>query len=171
MYGADHPVAGVHFIDYDPERVNIVDFAEGQVLFQHLPVNAVQVFFPADYLGRNFLLSQPAFDGVSYLVDYLLAMPPGLDDLLVQDAVTQGVERCKAQVLQFQANTVYPQALGNRGINLQGLPGDAPPLGRFQGTQGTHVVQAVGQFHHDHADIVAHGHQHLAEVVSLGFRV
>ena len=33
--------------------------------------------------------------------------------------------------------------------------------------QGPHVVQAIGQLHQDHADVVDHRQQHLAEVFRL----
>ena len=98
-------------------------------------------------------------------------MSPGLDDLFIQDAVAHGIECCKAQVLKFQANAVYAQALGYGRIDLKGFPGYAPPFGRIEGGQGAHVMQPISQFHDDHADIIAHGHQHLAKVMGLGFRM
>ena len=68
-------------------------------------------------------------------------------------------------------DTVYAQTLGYGRIDIEGFPGYPPAPGRIEGAQGAHVVQPISQFHDDHANIIAHGHQHFAKVMGLGFRM
>src|SRR5690606_21631671 len=73
----------------------------------------------------------------------------------------------EAEVFQLQAEVVHAEAVGDRHVDVQRLPGDAAALVRRHGVQGAHVVQAVGELHQDHTDVLHHGEQHLAEVLRL----
>ena len=78
-----------------------------------------------------------------------------------------GFEITKRKILQFAANQTHPQSVSDRRIYVQRFAGDALLLGRIQIVQRAHVVQAVGQFHHHHPNIVDHGQQHLADILGL----
>jgi hypothetical protein len=54
-------------------------------------------------------------------------------------------------------------------INLQRFFGDFALAIRLEVLQGTHIVQAIGQFNQHHANVVDHGQHHLAQVFSLLF--
>ena len=58
--------------------------------------------------------------------------------------------------------------MGDGRVDLQGLAGDAPALGRGHGAEGAHVVQPVRELDHDDADVFHHRQHHLAEVLRLG---
>ena len=51
--------------------------------------------------------------------------------------------------------------------NVLGFVGHGELLFPGTGVQRAHVVQAVGQLHEDHADVLAHGQQHLADALCL----
>ncbi len=53
------------------------------------------------------------------------------------------------------------------GINIEGFLGDglAPLLGH--GADGAHVVEAIGEFNDDDANIAGHGEEHFAEALGL----
>ncbi len=58
-------------------------------------------------------------------------------------------------------------ALGQRRVNLKRLKRDAALLFRRQPPHRAHVVQPVGQFDQQHADIFRHGQKQLAEIFRL----
>ena len=55
----------------------------------------------------------------------------------------------------------------DRCIDLQRLFGDLLLAFRGKSFQGAHVVQPVGEFDDDHADVVHHRQHHLADVLRL----
>ena len=92
------------------------------------------------------------------------AVPHHADDFLVD----LRVERREGQVLQFPLDGVHAQPVRQRGEDLQGFAGFA---GRgFGGDEapGAGVVQPVGQLDHQDADVLGHGHNHLADGLGLG---
>ncbi len=87
----------------------------------------------------------------------------GAQDLLVGVRL-QVLER---EVFEFAANLAHAEAVRDGRVDLDGLARDAlAPLGA-QVAERAHVVHAVGQLHHDDADILHHGEQHLAEAFGL----
>jgi len=87
---------------------------------------------------------------------------------VLDDSVALRVHMPETLVLQFQANAVDAQPVGDGRVNFQGFPGDTPPLGRGQGIQGLHVVTAVGQLYQDDAYVLDHGQDHFSEAGGLG---
>ena len=75
----------------------------------------------------------------------------------------------EGQVLQLTVGLVQAQAVGNRGVDLQGFRGNASPFAARHVRQRSHVVRAVGQFDEDDTHIARHGQEHLAEGFGLVF--
>jgi len=141
------------------------------VLLAHLLVDAVEVLLATDDMGDQVLLAELALDAVLDLGQHFLAVAADLLDDAFQYAVTQRIECLEAEILEFESNRVHAEALGDRRVDFERLAGDAPALLRVQRAEGAHVVQAIGEFDEDHADVVRHRHQHLLEVLCLRFRV
>ena len=78
------------------------------------------------------------------------------------------IQRGETEFLQFQPDPVQAEPRGNRRVNLQGLARDPAAFRGPKRGQRAHIVQAVGELQQDHADIIAHGHEHLAEIMRLG---
>ena len=78
------------------------------------------------------------------------------------------LELGERQRLKFGLDRIHADALGERGVDLHRLAGDAlAPLRVADEMQGAHVVQAVREFHQQHADVPAHGQDEFAEVLRL----
>src|SRR5208282_1978619 len=87
----------------------------------------------------------------------------GGGDLLEADriGVTEG------QVLELAAYLAHAEAVGEWGIDVEGLAGDGFLAVRLQVLEGAHVVEAVSELDEDDADVGDHGQQHLADVLGL----
>ena len=90
-------------------------------------------------------------------------------DVLFDDRVAPGIQRAEAQVLQLRLDQAHAQALGDRRVDVQGFLGDALARLDTLRAQRAHVVQAIGELDHDHAQVARHGQQHLAEALGRGF--
>ena len=88
-------------------------------------------------------------------------------ELLAQDSVGDRIDVAKRQVFQFRLELPDPETVGQRGVNLECLVGDAGLLLRWQGAEGAHVVEPVGEFDEHDPDVVDHGQEHLAQVLRL----
>jgi hypothetical protein len=60
-----------------------------------------------------------------------------------------------------------PEPVGERRVDLRGLPRDALLLVAGQVLEGAHVVQPVRELDEDHPDVVHHREDHLSEVLGL----
>ena len=74
----------------------------------------------------------------------------------------------EGQVFQLVLEALHPDALGQRRVDVHGFARDPAPLvGRFDGPQGLHVVQPVGELDQQDPDILRHGDDQLAEVLRV----
>ena len=169
VYGAEHAVAGVDLVDDDAEGIHVHDLVEGAALAAHLLVDAIEVFLPAADLAFDAIRSQAVGQRLLDLGDDLLAVATGALDRAVDQRGAHRVHRLEAEVFELHTHVVHAQPVGDGGVDLEGFLGDAPAFFAREHFQGAHVVQAVGQFDQDHADVAGHGHGHLLEVFGLGF--
>ncbi len=110
---------------------------------------------------------QVGLDQVDHLGQELVPAGRGLGDLaddLVVDLRMQGGE---AEILQLPLDGVHAEPVGQRSEDLEGLRRDPGLLVGPQVVQGAHVVQPVGELDHQHPDVPAHRHDHLADGVGL----
>ena len=160
-------VAVPHGVDDDPKGEQVEDLVQALVLIEHLPVDGVGVLHPAvdDVLDPQLL--QPVVDldldaAHEVLVLLVLGLQLG-DDLLVAD----GVQVFEGQVLQFPLDALHTQPVGDGGVDLHGLQRLLLLLLRRLVLHGPHVVEPVGDFDEDHPDVLAHGNEHLPQVLHL----
>ena len=79
-----------------------------------------------------------------------------------------GIEFAEGQIFQLLAHTLHADAARQRRIDVDRLLRDAPALLRLlDEVQRAHVVQAVGELHQQHADVVRHREHQLAEILRL----
>ena len=81
--------------------------------------------------------------------------------------IADGVQNAQAQVLQLPLDAAHAQAVGDGRVDLHGLKRLIALLALGQVLEGARIVQAVGQLDEDDADILGHGHEHLAQVLKL----
>jgi hypothetical protein len=127
------------------------------------------VLLAADHRRLVAFLGQRAFDLVADLLHQLATVAPRGAPRRLDTPGAHGVQGREAQVLELHAHGIHAQAHGDRRVDVQGLAGDAPRLGRRQHAEGAHVVQAVGELDEDDADIPGHGQGHFLEVLRLFF--
>ena len=101
------------------------------------------------------------------LLHVALAVGPPLSHHLLDLGVLARVKGGEGQVLELPADGLDAQAVGQRGVDLQGLLGLLDLLLLAQIAERAHVVQAVGQLDEDHPDVLGHGDDHLADVLRL----
>lgn len=119
-----------------------------------LKLGLEELILPEGFLQDGHGLLNDAFPGFLGLLD---AGEKGMVGL--------GVEVAEGKVLELPLQLPHPQAVGQRGVDLQGFLGDAPLLLGGHVLQGAEVVKAVRQLHDDDAHVLRHGDEHLAEVL------
>jgi len=87
----------------------------------------------------------------------------------LQAFVADGFDEAERQLFEFVLDLRHAQAVGDRGIDVEGLLRDTLPPVLGHVLQRSHVVQAIRQLDEDDANIVDHRQQHLAEVLDLPF--
>ncbi len=77
-----------------------------------------------------------------------------------------GLELAEGERLHLGHELVHADPLGERGVDVHRLAGDAAALVRvLQMMERAHVVQPVGELHQQDADVVRHGEQELAQIL------
>ena len=161
-------VAVAHFAHQHAHRAHVVDLAEIQMLFLHLPPDAVDVLGAAVHLGAlDAVALQMAAQAVDHLVD--IAFPvealfiQQLGDLLV-GARLQVAER---QILQLPFQLAHAQAVGQRRVDVEDLAGHLLLAFRVGLLHRANDHGPLGQLDQGHAHVVDHRQQHLADVIQL----
>ena len=103
------------------------------------------------------------------LIDGGLATTLAGTNHLFDGGVSPGIEVLQRQVLELSRELPHPKPIGDRGVDFQGLAGDALATLVVQGAEGAHVVQPIAQFDDNDADVLGHRHEHLAKRGDLGF--
>ena len=165
---AECRVAVLDRIDQDADAHQVVDVVEADVPGDHLLVDRVVVLGTAGDLLVDLGLAQVGADVLDHFLQEGLAprRPVGhqADDLV--EAL--GIQRREGQVLQLPLHRVHAEPVGERGVDLQDLPGLALLLLPGQVAQRPHVVQPVGELDHQHPDVAGHRDHHLADGLRLG---
>ena len=161
-------VAVAHFAHQHAHRAHVVDLAEIQMLFLHLPPDAVDVLGAAVHLGAlDAVAVQMAAQAVDHLVD--VAFP--VEALFIQQLgdllVSAGLQVAERQVLQLPFQLAHAQAVGQRRIDVEDLAGHFLLALRVGFLHRADDHGPLGQLDQGHAHVVDHRQQHLADVVEL----
>ena len=153
----------------DAKRLVVVELGDVDALAPQLLVDRVVALDPEGDLGLDPGLLEALGQRLGDALHRPLADPHLLGDLRVQLGELVRVEVVEGEVLEVALDPAHPQAVGDRGVDLDGLPRDPPArLGRHR-LQRLHVVEAIGQLDHHHPDVLRRGEDHLAE--GLGLRL
>ena len=151
----------------DAKGHDVVDVLEGQILGSHLLVNAVVFFVAAQHpeggVDRLHMLADDPHDLLDVIFPLRLAFGHHLANLFVGFGF--GVH--EGNIFQFMLHPIDPEPRGEGGVDVEGFLGDEPPFAGLVILQGAHVVEPIGQFDQDHAQVVGHGQQHLANALGL----
>ncbi len=169
MDDAEGAVAVLDVVDDNPDRRQVVDFAEVFVVFLHLFEDAVEILGPPLDFGLDAHRFQALAQQDDGLADHFLALGPLLLDLVDELVIVVRFQKTEGQVLEFPFDAENTQPVSQGGEYLQGLPRRFPLLFGGHELKGPHVVQAVGEFYQHHADVLGHGQEHLAVIFQLLF--
>ena len=162
-------VALTHRVHDDADGVEIEDLGQFFFLPVHLPQDAVIVLGAAGDLAFDAGLLHRLAYAVDMLVDEAGAFRFFLSQVGLELGHPFRLQHLDGQILQLALNAENAQTVGQGRVDGQGLFGDLLlPQHGVVGGDGAHIVQAVGQLDQDDADVAGHGHQHAAQVLSLG---
>ena len=164
---AEGAIAVAHGLGQDPDGRQVVDLVEFPPTLVHLLPDRIEVLGPARDFGLDADLPELLLQKRDQGVDLGLALEPALGHPAHQLLVVLGLHHPQRQVLELGLDLGHAEPVRQRGVDVEGLLGDLlGPVGR-QVVERAHVVQAVRELDHQHAEVVGHGHDHLPEVLRL----
>ena len=165
--GTERAVAVAHRLDLDADADQVEDLFEVLAADHHLFVDRVQMLRASVDVGLDPELLQFLPERVGELQDaprpLVATRLDELGDLLVRPRM----QRLEGEVLELPLDLLDTEAVGQRGVDLEGLGGDPALLGDGQRRECPHVVETVGELDQQHADVARHRHDHLAHVLGL----
>ena len=117
--------------------------------------------------GLDLRVLEVALDLADHLGQELVARRRALGDQPHDLVVDLGVEGGEREVLELPLEGVHAEPVGQRREDLERLAGLALLRLLLEVAQRAHVVQPVGQLDHEHPDVAAHRHDHLADGLRL----
>ncbi len=169
VHDAQSGIAVLHFVDDDAQRAHVIDFGKLDILLAHLVPDAVDVFWPAVDLGVGHAGAQQfgpqPFAGFG---DELLALGSLLVEMLRNLLVDRRMQKAKGEILEFPLQFPDAEPVGQRRIERQRFARHRDPqLIRLFGGKVTQGLCTRGQPQEDHADVLDHRQQHLAQYLDL----
>ena len=164
---AERPVAVILGLDDDPKAVDVGQGRKADRLALQLAPDRIGRLLPAEHLGPDpgFLqypldLARHAVDGPAML--QLQRLQPSLDR-----GPGRRVQMLERQLFQLGRDRMDADRPSQRGIDLQRLARNALALLRLDVFQRPHVVQTVGQFHQQDADVLGDGENEFSQILGL----
>ena len=170
MQHAQRAVAIFLAVGEHPERHDVGHLFKADVAFGHLVPDRKRVLFAA----RNLDLEPGFGEALFHLQRNRIDLPAILAAQLFQPGVDRGkahrLQLAEGQRLHFAHVLIHADPLGQRRVDIHRLARDQLAfLRRLDEVQRAHVVQPVGQLDQQHADILGHGEQELAQVFGRAF--
>ncbi len=167
VHDTQRGVAVTHFRNQHTNGANVVDLAELQALLLHFSPDGIDVLGASVDFRLDAGRGQFVLELLDDIGDVLLAIEPTLVQQLGDLLVLLGLEVAEGQILQLPLDVADAQAVGQRCVDVEDLAGDTLALlvvGQLHRADG---AGALGQLDQRDADVVDHGHQHLAQVFHL----
>jgi hypothetical protein len=126
------------------------------------------VFRPTADVGLDAGGQQFVFQLAHHVGDEALAIKATLVQQFGDLFVLVGLQVTEGQVLQLPFDVADAEAVGQWRIDVEDFPGDAVAFFVVVVLHGANGAGPLGQLDQRHADVIDHGHQHLAQVFDLG---
>ena len=153
--------------EYDTRRIVVIHLVERYMLRFHLLPNRVVRLDACLELVFQAQSLQALIDGSGESSENLLIMWRVGNDLLLNRLVVFGVLVFETEVFKFGLNGKQSQAMRQGGIDVERFACNLVLLGWWHRLERAHIVQSVGHLDKNHANIVAHSEQQLAEILGL----
>ncbi len=167
MHRPEHAVAIRLAFGNHPKAVYIGKAGKALALFLHLAPDGIGLLRTAEHIRLDPLLLEHLADIVGDLVDHIAGFALKGDEAADDRAARLRVEHPEGQILKLVAHPLHAHAPGERGIDIHGFSRLLHLLLGAHELDRAHVVQAVGELHEDHPEILAHRHEELAEIFRL----
>ena len=165
--GAQDRIAVADAPDEDADADEVVDVVELTAPHDHLLVHGVELLGAAHHASANAQCAQVLVDRVDDVLDVLFALRGALLDETFDLDVELGVQNREREVFELGLDRLDAEAVCQRGVDLERLGGLLVRLLGRNESPRSRVVQAVGQFDQEHADVSRHRDDHLADGLCL----
>ena len=143
----------------DSDGKDVKHLLEGDVLVLHLHPDGVGTLDSRLDGVVHAHGIQPFADGRRESFNGLVAHVLGVLELLKDVCVGFGVFIAEAEVFEFRFDFVESESVCDGREDVERFSRDFVLFGRQHAGEGSHVVESVGDFDEDDADVVAHGEQ------------
>ena len=161
---AEHLVTFVHRPHDHAYGGEIVNLIERLVLGFHLFIDRIKVLRAPEDLAHNAALGENAVDFFDNKIDETVAFFQLLMDILDEILEGGGFEVFKAQIFELALDLRNTQSARDRRVDIKRFVRHFSLPFRRKKIERTHIMQAVGKFDDNDADILRHGDEYLAEV-------
>ena len=155
-------------VEDNADGKKVVDLVQRFVPPDHLVVDAIQVLRPAADLKLEPLVFQPLLDRRGELVDVMLPLAPARFDVAGNRLVRFAVQVFERKVLQLPLRVRESEPVGERRVDVESLLRHPLLLVGGEIFERAHVVEAIGELHEHHPDVVDHRQQHFPVAFRLG---
>ena len=170
MHHADRRVAIVDGLYQHADAHQVEDLVEVVTTHGHLLVDRPVVLRPSHHLGGDAVGGKLSLQHVGDLPQRPVAGRRVVRDHAHNLLVLLRLQDGESQVFQLPLHTRHAQAVRQRGDDVERFLRLLRLLLRRQKAHGPHVVQAISHLDHQHARILRHRHDHLADGLRLGRR-
>ena len=170
----DHAERGItvfHRINDDAYREQIVHLIQRLVLVHHFLIYTEEML----HTSVNFCLDVGILHMLRHfrddLLDELFPLRLTLVQVFHELIVNIRLPVFQRQIVEFCLDLGNTEPLRDRRINIHRLPGFLLLFRRSHKLQRAHIVKPVRKFDNDHSNILCHGKKHLAQILSLYFKL
>ena len=149
------------------ERHDVGELLEADVPLGHLAPDRIGMLLAAHHLGLDAVRLEMRLDAPADAADQVAAAALVQRRQPLGDRfIGVGLELLEGERLHLGHELVHADPLGERRVDIHRLLGDAAALLlALDVMERAHVVQPVGELHQQHADVVRHGEQELAQIL------
>ena len=151
----------------DADGEEVVDLVDGDLLVVEFLLDGVEALDAPLDAGGDLVVAEDLLDLLDGTSKEDFAFAAKGVDLVGELLVGEGVGVAEGEVFQLAAEFAHAEAVGERGIDVEGFASDLLALLGREVLERTHVVEAVGELDDDDADVYDHGEEHLADVLGL----
>ena len=167
VHNAQSAVAVLNAVYQHTDRQQIINLTQFLMVAQHLFMDTVKILGPPLDLARNIHRIKMLFDLTHSRMDHCLTLAAFDLDLLDQIIIDLRLHITERQILQLPLNGINTQTVSQRRIDLHRFARNRLLLMHRHKFHRPHIMQPVGQFYHNYADILGHRQKHLTVVFDL----
>ena len=167
VQGAENAIAVLDRVHQHTHGDQVEDLVESLASHNHLLVDRIVALRATTDRALRTRAAQILFDLVDDVTQVLFTLRGPLRNEAVNLLVDFRIQGLEGKLLEFPLDHVHTEAVSQRRVDLQRLLRLLRRrLGRNE-TPRAGVMDAIGQLNEQHADVAAHGDEHLAQRLGL----